>query len=246
MFNVVLKRLKHFDAYSKPLEDFRVKTLSGAFITILCTIFVIILFFYEWQSYTSIEIDQELFVDLTRNQKLTINLDMTFPHLPCQLLSLDVMDVSGENQNDVAKGLKKIRVDKNGRIINDEKTSSTSSTTSTTTTSSSIKSENETAVGMPKCGSCYGAESANFQCCKTCSDVRSAYRQKNWHFSPYGVEQCKREMEESGANVQASEASRNPEIVEKLLTTGEACRLNGHLEVNKVAGNFHIGKFNFI
>ena len=30
--------------------------------------------------------------------------------------------------------------------------------------------------------------------------------------------------------------------IEKLLQSGDGCRLEGHLEVNKIAGNFHIGK----
>ena len=81
-------KLRHFDAYPKPLEDFRVKTLSGAIITIFATFAIIILFAYEWHSYTTIEVDQELFVDLTRNQKLTINLNVTFPYLPCSLISV--------------------------------------------------------------------------------------------------------------------------------------------------------------
>ncbi len=84
----VFTRLKHFDAYPKPLEDFRVKTLSGAIITIFATISIIILFIYEWRSYKAIEVDQELFVDLTRNQKLTINLNVTFPFIPCSLISV--------------------------------------------------------------------------------------------------------------------------------------------------------------
>lgn len=44
--------------------------------------------------------DEELFVDTSRNEKMRINLDMTFPRMPCAYLSLDVMDVSGEKEND--------------------------------------------------------------------------------------------------------------------------------------------------
>lgn len=185
-----LKRLRHFDAYPKPLEDFRVKTISGAMISVISGIFIVILFLYEWRAYVTVEVDQELFVDLTRNQKLTINLNLTFPHLPCALLSLDAMDVSGEHQLDVAKGLKKIRLDKEGYVLKDEATTTTTSTT--TTTISEAKKNQTFEVGEPLCMSCYGAEASNRKCCNTCDDVRAAYRQKNWHFSPYGVEQCKR------------------------------------------------------
>lgn len=235
MVNIFTK-LKYFDAYPKPLEDFRIKTLSGALITSATTILVCILFFYEWISYMSIEINQELFVDLTRNQKLTINLDITFPHLHCSLLSLDAMDISGEHQNDVVKGLKKIRLDKSGEIIN-EITQKISSTTSTKV--SSINANNS--LDSPKCLSCFGAESSNIQCCNTCDDVRMAYRQKNWHFSPYGIDQCKETLSEANRNVQASVGSEDIEAIKVLIESNEGCKLQGHLEVNKVAGNFHIG-----
>lgn len=231
-------RLRHFDAYPKPLEDFRIKTLSGAIITTLTTITVIILFIYEWKSYITTDVHQELFVDLTRHQKLTINLNMTFLHLPCSLLSLDAMDVSGEHQNDVIKGLKKVRLDKEGRIIQDQAESD--STTSTSTSSSSTSQALNNSVDILKCGSCYGAEASNIKCCNTCDDVRVAYRQKNWHFSPYGVEQCKGELAEASKNSQASIVSKDSESISRLINSGEGCQLAGHLDVNKVAGNFHI------
>jgi hypothetical protein len=254
MFGDMFKRLKHFDAYSKPLEDFRVRTVSGALITIACTISILVLFIYEWRAYMTIEVDQELFVDITRNQKLTINIDMTFPHLPCDLLSLDVMDVSGETQNDVARGLKKIRIDKDGKVIEAKKaaaaadesngtTESSSSSSTTVKVEDATKNGNEsTALDTPKCLSCYGAEAANYPCCNDCATVRSAYRQRNWHFSPFGVEQCKKELEESGRNSKAADWTNDLASVQRLMESGEGCRLDGHLEVNKVAGNFHIGK----
>lgn len=157
MFGNLFKRLQHFDAYPKPLEDFRVKTLSGAAITVLCTICIIVLAVYEYQSYAQIDVEQELFVDLTRNQKLTINLNLTFAHLPCDLMSVDAMDVSGEHQIDVVKGLKKIRLNQNGQVL-EEKANEQKTTTKATT-----HSVNETAVGEPLCKSCYGAEASNIK-----------------------------------------------------------------------------------
>ena len=159
MFGDLIKRLQHFDAYPKPLEDFRVKTVSGAFITVVSTIAIILLAVYEWQSYSRIDVDQELFVDLTRNQKLTINLNLSFSHIPCDLLSIDAMDVSGEHQNDVVKGVKKLRLNKDGHVIEDKKETSTT-TISTATSSHSV---NETGLEIRKCGSCYGAEDSNIK-----------------------------------------------------------------------------------
>lgn len=235
MVNFVTK-LKYLDAYPKPLDDFRIKTLTGALISTVTFFIVLILFCYEWISFISFEINQELLVDLTRHQKLTINLDITFQRLHCSLLSLDAMDISGEHQNDVIKGLKKIRIDKEGKIIKDV---NEQISTTTLKISSSIIENNS--LDFPKCLSCYGAESSKITCCNTCEDVKMAYRDKNWHFSPFEINQCKEALFEASRNVKASVKSEDIETIRKLIETGEGCKLQGHLEVNKVAGNFHIG-----
>lgn len=41
---------------------------------------------------------------------MEIHLNITFPHIPCELLTLDVMDVSGEQQSGVMHGVSKIRL----------------------------------------------------------------------------------------------------------------------------------------
>ena len=51
---------------------------------------------------------------------MEIHLNITFPRVPCELLTLDVMDVSGEQQTGVMHGVQKIRLesaDKGGKII---------------------------------------------------------------------------------------------------------------------------------
>jgi hypothetical protein len=41
---------------------------------------------------------------------MEIHLNITFPKIPCELLTLDVMDVSGEQQVGVVHGVKKVRL----------------------------------------------------------------------------------------------------------------------------------------
>lgn len=41
---------------------------------------------------------------------MEIHLNMTFPRLPCELLTLDVMDASGEHQVGVVHGVNKVRL----------------------------------------------------------------------------------------------------------------------------------------
>ena len=47
----VFTGLRKFDAYSKPVEDFRERTVTGAVITILCSIVCIALFISEISNY---------------------------------------------------------------------------------------------------------------------------------------------------------------------------------------------------
>lgn len=51
---------------------------------------------------------------------MEIHLNITFPRLPCELLTLDVMDVSGEQQVGVVHGVNKVRLSSpadGGRVL---------------------------------------------------------------------------------------------------------------------------------
>ena len=41
---------------------------------------------------------------------MEIHLNISFPRIPCELLTLDVMDVSGEQQTGVMHGVSKVRL----------------------------------------------------------------------------------------------------------------------------------------
>ena len=43
-------------------------------------------------------------------EKMEISMNITFPRMPCELLTLDVMDVSGEIQMGVMHGINKVRL----------------------------------------------------------------------------------------------------------------------------------------
>jgi hypothetical protein len=43
-------------------------------------------------------------------ERMEIHLNITFPQLPCEILTLDVMDISGELQSGVIHGINKVRL----------------------------------------------------------------------------------------------------------------------------------------
>ena len=51
---------------------------------------------------------------------MEIHLNMTFPRIPCELLTLDIMDVSGEQEYGIMQGVNKVRLQpqkEGGRVI---------------------------------------------------------------------------------------------------------------------------------
>ena len=215
-------RLKQFDAYPKTLEDFRVKTFGGAIVTGVSSFIMCILFISEFHYYLSTEVRPELFVDTTRHQKLRINVDVFFPKLGCVYLSIDAMDVSGEQQPDLAHNIYKKRYDEQGKAVNSDPQKEALGDKNDDKSNSSNTTEDEKSK---VCESCYGAETSEQPCCNNCEDVRNAYRNKGWAFKdPESIAQCKREQWKDAFEEQSA----------------EGCHVYGYIEVSKVAGNFHI------
>lgn len=51
---------------------------------------------------------------------MNVNLDVTFPRIPCDVLSVDVEDILGTHKTDVMGEVHKVRLDKTGKKINEE------------------------------------------------------------------------------------------------------------------------------
>ncbi|KAL9103427.1 MAG: hypothetical protein Q9163_001529 [Psora crenata] len=212
-------RFTRLDAFTKTVEDARIRTTSGGIVTIASLLIVFYLAWGEWADYRRVVVHPELVVDKGRGEKMEIHLNISFPRIPCELLTLDVMDVSGEQQTGVKHGISKVQLApvKEGGMPLD-------------VTSLNLHGDEEASHLSPDyCGNCYGApapqEASKSGCCNTCEEVREAYASVSWAFGRgEGVEQCEREHYSEKLDSQR----------------GQGCRIEGGFRVNKVVGNFHI------
>lgn len=218
-------KLISIDAFAKTVEDARVKTASGGLITLVCVCIVLFLIRNEYYDYTSIVVRPELVVNRDVNKQLDINLDVTFPNVPCGVLTMDILDLTGDLHVDVVQlGFEIFRVTSQGEVKDDLPISTGAQNVENTCTGLT---EQEKADKKP-CGSCYGAlEQGNSEyCCNTCELVRLAYAIKQWGFFDGGdIEQCEREG-----------------YVEKLrqrIQNNEGCRIKGLAKINRISGNLH-------
>lgn len=96
-----MNRLKRLDAYSKTLEEFRIRTTTGAvgtvhhspslvtlilipsIVTLISTVIIGFLVMIELWSYMIPVLKPEIVVDGGKMEKLPINFDITFPNIPC-------------------------------------------------------------------------------------------------------------------------------------------------------------------
>jgi len=208
--------LKGVDAFGKTTEDVKVKTRTGAFLTLLSAAIILAFTTIEFVDYRRVNVDTSIAVDKSRGERLTVRMDVTFPRVPCYLLSLDVMDISGETQRDISHNILKTRLDHAGIPV---------------TGSHSAELQNELdKMNSQKdpnyCGSCYGGTPPGEDgCCNTCDSVREAYVNKGWSFgNPDSIEQCVNEGWSDKLKEQAD----------------EGCNIRGRIRVNKVIGNIHL------
>ncbi|KAJ3919621.1 Sec1 family-domain-containing protein [Lentinula edodes] len=196
-------------------DDVKVKTRTGAFLTLLSAAIILSFTVMEFVDYRRIYTDTSLVVDRSRGEKLTVRLNVTFPRVPCYLLSLDIMDISGETQRDISHNVLKTRLEPSGKVIPGSRSADLRN---------DVDKYND-AKAPDYCGSCYGGLAPASGCCNTCEEVRTAYINKGWSFTnPDAIEQCKNEGWSDKLKEQAN----------------EGCNIAGRLRVNKVIGNIHL------
>jgi len=83
--------LKSFDIYRRLPKDMTEPTVSGATISMVCSIVMLFLFMSETAHFFTPDITSDMEVDVSSaSQTIFINMDIDFPYMPCYVLSLDV------------------------------------------------------------------------------------------------------------------------------------------------------------
>lgn len=219
-------KLFNFDVFSKTLDERKIKTSTGGLITIGCLITTLILLYNEYVQYNTIILRPELVINRDIKDNLKINLDISFPEMPCDLISLDVLDLTGNIEIDLLKnGFTKTRINsQTGEEIEESKFDANQDMDFD---------KDHTGANNGYCGSCYGSIDQNGNeskedslkiCCNSCESVKSAYAKAGWKFyDGKDIEQCEKEGYVDRVNARLN----------------EGCRIKGITEINRIGGNLH-------
>ncbi|XP_042520723.1 endoplasmic reticulum-Golgi intermediate compartment protein 3-like [Macadamia integrifolia] len=183
--------LKSIDAFPRAEEHLLQKTQSGAVVSIVGLIIMATLFLHELKYYLTTYTVHQMSVDLKRGETLPIHLNVSFPSLPCDVLSIDAVDMSGKHEVDIDTNIWKLRLNRDGHIIGTEYLSDL---------------------------------------------VEGGYTHKHDH-DKENHEDSSQKPQSHGFDQDAENKVKN---VKQALANGEGCRVFGVLDVQRVAGNFHI------
>lgn len=245
-----LEKLKHFDTQSSVSNEFRIRTAQGAAFSVTTLIALLYLIYTELVYNLSASVRDRVHVNATSPAGLELEFDVTFPSVPCALLSVDANDPTGQPQSlhiDREHHVWKHRMDKNGKIIGKRSKFELGNTLHTEAHLKDAAQEaglvveehedhhdgnlsdyhddhlNDDTYEDPveDCGSCYGAGEEG-ECCQTCDDVKRVYQQKGWGLNNIAeVEQCKHTI--------TSEEEK-----------GEGCNVHGIVALSTGGGNLHL------
>ncbi|KAK4311187.1 hypothetical protein Pmani_017306 [Petrolisthes manimaculis] len=97
LFNFDVKR---FDIYRKVPKDLTQPTLTGALISVVCVVFMLLLFTSELLHFLSGEVVSDLYVDNpgVSTERIPVYIKITLPRLKCDYVGLDIQDDLGRHE----------------------------------------------------------------------------------------------------------------------------------------------------
>lgn len=118
-----------------------------------------------------------LYVNTTRSATLKVSFDISFHEIPCNMLSLDVIDDAGASQKDTFHQLFKHRLSPSGEQEGEAESHFIGDSLTSEKSMEELIKQHEDTTGVKmmfdrpvqdgECGNCYGAGNPG-QCCTTC------------------------------------------------------------------------------
>lgn len=113
--------LRSIDVRSPISSEFRIRTLSGASLSLLTILLALYLIYSEYEYNLSTSVVDHVRVVDQRSDGLEVSFDITFHHIPCALLAADANDPTGQGQSLHVDGgrhrVYKGRINKDGRPV---------------------------------------------------------------------------------------------------------------------------------
>ena len=225
------QRLKSFDYHSAIESEFRVRTSSGAFLSVITLFLIFSLLFSEYYYNLTPNLREYVHVNATSPDGIQMEIDISFPKVNCALINVDSQDPIGQPQSmhiNRQHRIWKHRISSNGKMIGKRSKFELGNTFQREEHLKDYSEkkemkfhEEDMSQDEEDCGSCYGAGEEN-ECCNTCDDVKRAYVRKGWQFDPkMEIKQCRRVM-------------NSHDMV------GEGCNIHGIVALSAGGGNLHL------
>lgn len=212
--------IKNLDAFPRAEEHLLQKTSSGAAVSAIGLFIMGVLFFHELRFYLETVTVHEMSVDVKRGEKLPIHINMTFPALPCEVLSLDAIDMSGKHEVDLDTNIWKLRIHRDGYVLGSEFVNDLV--------------EGEHRKEEPKADKKDEHKDGDHRKVEAHGASGSHGHEHGEHGLHGGL----------AMPVHSHHSQKDPQKVinevKKAIDDGEGCQIFGVLDVERVAGNFHI------
>ncbi|CAK8577186.1 unnamed protein product [Lathyrus sativus] len=114
-------KIKAVDFYRKIPRDLTEASLSGAGLSIVAALAMMLLFGMELNNYFAVNTTTSVIVDTSSDGEfLRIDFNLSFPALSCEFASVDLHDVLGTNRLNITKTVRKFSIDSNLRPTGSE------------------------------------------------------------------------------------------------------------------------------
>lgn len=117
-------RISQLSAYARPEPHLTRRTVTGGVVTLLGLLVAVTLSVYETSHFWHDRYETKMTVDVQRRGNLPMNLDISFPAVPCAALSIELLDQAGTADSDVNHAsslrLHKARLDSTGQRVTRE------------------------------------------------------------------------------------------------------------------------------